>query len=259
MGSNTRAAIISYCRLAGIGVNDSLILANLPDRLAKTNPNTFLPVEFANAANDDPNTRLAKRVLRYMRDQGYWIARGSDMYNIVYVEGMDENGKVNADDIDEWNDRRLVIRIRPGGKPELVRNDLCTTEPGRFYTVNPLNPAGAARLAFGQYKAWVLGLHHGRLPALVQRAELRFYRDSNKSGKRDSQDLVEVASTNGINQDPIKEGIKPTKVGSYSAGCLAGYNYDDHISFINLVKTDSRYEANAGYLFISTLIDGKSM
>ncbi len=259
LGKDTRTAIKNYCLLAGIEFNDSLIMANLPDRLNSTDPVTFLPVEFADAAGDDSDIRLAKRVLRYMRDQGYWIARGPNMYNIVYVEGMDVDGKTNDNAFDRWNDRRLVIQIKQGGKPLLVLNNLCATEPGLYYTMNPLNPAGAAHLAFGQYKAWVVGLHKGSTPALVQRAELRFVRDSNKNGLRDTDDLVDIASSNGLNQYSLAERVTPEMVGKYNAGCLVGNNYENHLAFIDRIKTDSRYEANAGYLFMSTLIDGKAL
>jgi|SRR5262245_15399865 len=32
--------------------------------------------------------------------------------------------------------------------------------PVSFFTENPLNPGGAARIAFGQYKSWVVGIHN---------------------------------------------------------------------------------------------------
>ncbi|MDZ8140831.1 MAG: hypothetical protein RM049_37020 [Nostoc sp. DedQUE04] len=36
-----------------------------------------------------------------------------------------------------------------------------STEPGKYYTENPMNSNGAFRIAFGNYQdAWKIGKHH---------------------------------------------------------------------------------------------------
>ncbi|MCW5925089.1 MAG: hypothetical protein KIS77_22425 [Saprospiraceae bacterium] len=256
IGPMTRNAIFEFCRLANLEYVDKLLSINLLKALVAAQPDTFLPVAFGNHPFDKGQTRLARRILRCMRDKGFWIARSPHAYNIVYVEGMNADGTENDDAFDQWNDRRIVIRIRPGGKPEILINHQGTTEPGKFYTVNPLNPQGAARIAFGQYKAWTDGLHQGEQPALVQRGEVRVHRDIDKSGTRNKVDPIDVGDWFGINQHSTSPNFTPQLVGKYSAGCLVGQVYSEHLQFLNTVRKDFRYQMNKGYYFITTVLAG---
>ncbi|HNE29528.1 MAG: hypothetical protein U0U46_15515 [Saprospiraceae bacterium] len=256
IGLNTRGAIFEFCRLANIQYVDRLLNIALLKALVNARPEVLTPVQFDARPGDTPSVVLAKRLLRYMRMQGYWIARSPNMYNIVYVEGMNEDGHLNDDRFNEWNDRRIVIRIGVAGAPEMVVNDQATTEPGLFYTKNPLNPQGAARIAFGQYKAWVDGLHQGWQPALVQRENLKVHRDLNQDGKRSANDPIDIGKTFGINQHSTSPNKTPDLVGPYSAGCLVGRRYSWHQAFLRTVKKDVRYIMNKGYLFMSAIIAG---
>ena len=256
IGPMTRNAIYEFCRLAKLDYVDKLLSPDLLEALVAAHPDTFLPLWFPSHPFDKSQTRLARRILRCMRDKGYWIARSPNAYNIVYVEGMNADGKENADTFDQWNDRRIVIRIKPGGKPEMVINHQATTEPGKFYTVNPVNPQGAARIAFGQYKAWVDGLHQGVQPALVQRGEVRVHRDLDQNGKRSKNDPIDVGDWFGINQHSTAPNFTPQLVGKYSAGCLVGQVYSEHLKFLNTVRKDFRYQLNKGCMFITTVLAG---
>lgn len=256
IGTMTRNAIFEFCQLAKLPYSDRLLTVELVERLVKAEPGSFLPVGFDNRLLDKQSTRLARRILRCMRDKGYWIARSPNAYNIVYIEGVDANGKENADTFDQWNDRRIVIRIQPGGKPEIVINEQATTEPGKFYTVNPVNPQGAARIAFGQYKAWVDGLHQGKQPALVQRGEVRVHRDLDQNGKRSKTDPIDIGDWFGINQHSTDPNFTPQLVGKYSAGCLVGQNYSAHLKFLATVRKDFRYRLNKSYAFVTTVLAG---
>ena len=256
VGPLTRNAIYEFCRLAGLPYTDRLLTLSIVKALVKADPDKFLPIQFDNKAGDDTKTRFAKRILRCMRAKGHWIARSPNTYNIVYVEGVNSDGRENDDKFDEWNDRRIVIRIAPGGKPEMIVNDQATTEPGKFYTQNPLHSQGAARIAFGQYKAWVDGLHQGEQPALVQRGNLRVHRDIDKSGTRNKIDPIDVGDWFGINQHSTEPNKIPELVGKYSAGCLVGRRYAYHTKFLKTVRKDYRYLMNKSYLFISTIIAG---
>ncbi|MBK7936686.1 MAG: peptidoglycan-binding protein [Lewinellaceae bacterium] len=256
VGPMTRNALFEFCRLAGLSYTDRLLDLGLLKALVKAVPDQFLPVQFDNQPKDSARTRFARRILRCMRAKGYWIARSPHTYNIVYLEGVDSSGRVNKDVFDEWNDRRIVIRITPGGKPEMIINDQATTEPGKFYTVNPLHSKGAARIAFGQYKAWADGLHQGEQPALVQRGDVRVHRDLDKSGTRNKVDPIDIGDWFGINQHTTDPQKTPELVGKYSAGCLVGRRYTYHTKFLKTVRKDYRYQANKGYLFISAVIAG---
>lgn len=95
---------------------------------------------------------LASRIISYMKAKNYIVFSGSKNYNLVYVEGMNEDETLNNDAPNEFNDRRIVIEV-VNNIPKIVNHWLATTEPGNYYTYHPLNHDGAARIAFGQYKA----------------------------------------------------------------------------------------------------------
>ena len=259
LGVNSRAALAEFCQLAGLPYGERHLPFALLQALVNAQADTFLPLQLAPQVTDHRQTRLAKLVLSYMLRKRYWIARSPRMYNIIYVEGLDGNGSLNADVLNAWNDRRMVIRVAEDGIPEMLVNDHATTEPGQFYTWHPLNPRGAARIAFGQYKAWVDGLHQNKQPALVQRERLKIHRDLNRDGIRSSADPVDIGKTFGINQHSTSKDHVPDFVNSFSAGCLVGRRYNWHLSFLDIVRQDIRYQANKGYLFMSTVIAGNDL
>ena len=103
-----------------------------------------------------------------------------------------------------------------------------------------MNPKGAARIAFNQYKAWSVGTHRASSPqgheALVQTAPVAVYRDLNKDFKRPG-DRVDTGLF-GINQHwgydaPMGD------LGTTSAGCLVGRTKNGHRQFMALVKQGS--------------------
>jgi peptidoglycan hydrolase-like protein with peptidoglycan-binding domain len=169
--------------------------------------------------------------------------------NIVYVEGMNPDGTPNADEANKWNDLRLLIRFE-GGEPKIVGKWAATTEPGRYWTENPMSPLGAARIEFGQYNAWQVGMHRNNHEALVQTGgQLTVCRDLNKDGQRtgDTRQTGEF----GINQH---WGYDLPQVEKASAGCLVGQSVDGHQRFMALVKSDPRYQANRKYVFAATIL-----
>ena len=255
----TRGAIIAFHQIAKLPYVDNLLTTEVLQSLEKAQPERLLPIQLDNPPTDARSARLARRILRYMSKKGYWIARAPDMYNIVYVEGVDPDGRPNKDRFNEWNDRRIVIRIAPGGRPEIIVNDQASTEPGRFYTLNPMNPMGAARIAFGQYKAWVDGVHKGNQPALVQTGRVRLHRDRNKDGFRSPSDPIDIGNAFGINQHSTGRDITPAFVDRFSAGCLVGRRYRWHLSFMHIIRQDFRYVMNKSYVFMTTVINGDEL
>jgi hypothetical protein len=259
IGLNTLVAIQAFCQQANITFQNQRISLQFLETLVATEVNAFFPLQLEPFPSDSLQTRLAKCVLRFMQRKKYWIARSPNSYNIVYVEGMNSNGRLNDDTMNLWNDRRMVIRIGSDGQPEMLVNDQATTEPGNHYTIHPLDRKGAARIAFGQYKAWKVGLHHSKQPALVQRDRLRLHRDLNKDGRRSKNDPIDIGSAFGINQHTTSENAIPDRVGRYSAGCLVGRRYEWHISFLETVKQDVRYLNNRDYKFMSAVISGEEL
>jgi len=164
--------------------------------------------------------------------------------NIVYIEGMNPDGTENADRLDEWNDLRVLVGMVEGGW-KILFSQIATTEPGRFYTQNPLNKKGAARIAFGYHPpAWAHGLHKGVQPALRQRKSVLIHRDLNRDGKRNPSEKPHKSGLIWLNQHGTKPGYKGGSIGMYSAACLVGMDYDMHITFLQMTKFDPRYLAS---------------
>jgi len=200
---------------------------------------------------------LASRIVKYMQHKNYFVALGKKYYNIVYLEGANADGTLNNDAPNQWNDRRMVIEIT-SGTPQIVGNWKATTEPGDYYTRHPMDPHGAARIAFGQYKAWQVGTHGGatrnKHEALVQYASIKVCRDRNQDGFRTGDAIDEGIF--GINQH---WGYDMEVVGRASAGCLVGQSRDGHREFMALIKQDTRYQLNNGYVFLTTVIAGDDL
>jgi hypothetical protein len=247
-GPVSRLTLREFARKFNVEFDD-LVTAELAEKLLDHTADSLFPLTLGND--------LGSRIIKYMQRKNLWFARSRGMLTIVYIEGVDEDGTPNADRFNEFNDRRIVLTIEDG-KPKILHNVLATTEPGRPFTMNPTNPRGAARIAFGQYKAWNVGIHKAGRPsaheALVQVAELPVHRDTNKDGQRNDGPVD--TGIFGINQH---KGFNApaNNIGQSSAGCLVSRSNDDHLRFMALVKTDIRFSgASRGYRYMSTIIAG---
>jgi hypothetical protein len=192
-------------------------------------------------------SNMADRVIAAMQRKGYAVDRGPDEINIVYVEGMDPDGTRNTNDPNKWNDLRLTIRFKDE-KPEIIGSWAATTEPGRFFTDNPINPKGAARIDFGQYKAWQVGMHRGDQEALVQTRPVTVCRDQNKDGLRIGDEVD--TGLFGLNQH---EGYNQAQADKL-AGSLVGQSTVGHGEFMTIVKSDRRYRLDRSYIFTTTIL-----
>jgi hypothetical protein len=200
---------------------------------------------------------LASLIINYMRQKNYVVSSSPGECNIIYIEGMNENGSLNNDTPNEFNDRRIIIDF-VNDSPRILNHWQATTEPGNYYTYNPLNSSGAARIAFGQYRAWTVGTHGNAEPheALVQVRPVTVCRDFNQDFKR-TGDRLDVGHF-GINQHwgydaPITD-IKNT-----SAGCLVGRRRQGHKEFMQIIKSDRRYQIDNNYIFYTTVIAGDDL
>lgn len=189
------------------------------------------------------------KVIAYMEKNGLWICKYPECRNIVYLEGVDETGALNPDDPNKFNDLRTVFWT-DGTKLHWQAWD-ATTEPGTYFTNNPLNPKGAARIKFGQYAAWRVGMHRGDHEALVQVREVPVHRDLNKDHSR-AGDTV-YTGLFGINQHKGYNNA-PNAIGKASAGCLVGRTNKGHEEFMRELKKDPRYRATPGYTFMTTIL-----
>ena len=252
-GQVSKLALQQFAKKVNIQLGET-INADLAQALIESNTDTFLPL--------DLSTNFESRIIKYMQLKKYWFARLPGYFNIVYVEGANKDGSINNDEPDIFNDRRIVIEFEDG-KPKFRGNFQATTEPGKPFTINPVNPKGAARIAFDQFKAWRVGFHHGlsgtdNHEALVQVDKVTVHRDLDKNFVR-TGDKTDVGSSFGINQHA---GHKASgdKIGKSSAGCLVGNTDVDHKEFMKIIKADLRFKkASQGYKFITTVIAGDDL
>lgn len=199
---------------------------------------------------------VIEKVKNYMTSKGYKIFIEPDTYNIVYIEGMNTDGSLNDDKPNHFNDLRIVFNE---GITEVLGLWTATTEPGSKYTYNPMNRGGAARIQFGQYKAWQIGYHgsgNNRHEALVQTAPITVCRDFNKDFTR-TNDKLETGLF-GVNQHHGWD-LPLNNIQGASAGCLVGRTTQGHKEFMKLVKQDARYVANNKYEFWTTIIPGDKL
>ncbi len=193
-----------------------------------------------------------------MLKRGLWVCRHPGCVNIVYLEGMNPDGTLNPDRPNEFNDTRLLLKVDEGGNPSIAMAWEATTEPGKYYTeISPMDPNGAARIAFGQYKSWVVGFHMASRPsrheALVQAEPVSVHRDKDRNYERAGDKLY--TGVFGINQHWGYDMPKGD-IGTSSAGCLVGRTREGHRDFMALVKADARHEASSGYRFMATILPG---
>lgn len=114
-----------------------------------------------------------------------------------------------------------------------------TTDPGVFYTNNPLSDGGCAHLCYGFYKnAYIIGIHAKGKPyqheALVQRGnKVKIWRDKNKNFEQDEIEKVEEGYF-GINIH--KNLSSQTNILYSSAGCQIIQYVNDFGYFMQFIK-----------------------
>ena len=245
-GPVSKLALNILCRQANVSLNDGFS-TTVATALLDAADKDFFPLR--------PQADFAGRVVQAMRAQRFWIARHPQYRNIVYIEGCNPDGTLNDNTPNRFNDVHLVISITADGIPTIVDAWDGTTEPGKKWTMDPMDPKGAARIAFGQYKAWTVGTHHAGSAsaheALVQVAEVTVYRDLNQDFWREGDKTF--TGIFGINQH-WGYNLPHDDLGTSSAGCLVGRTKTGHRKFMSLVKQDPRYTVNNGYRFMSTIL-----
>lgn len=245
LGRSSIWALTEFCRLNRIPLATGF---SRDVARALLNPDQQLP---SLAARGD----WFDKAVAYMGRKGHWICRHPDAVNIVYLEGIDADGVLNDDRPNVFNDLRVTFSVGKTGVPAITGQWDATSEPGTHWTMNPMSPDGAARIAFGQYKAWMVGIHlAGEASAhegLVQRANVTVHRDLNKDFKRTGDQTF--AGLFGINQH-WGHDASPNDLGNTSAGCLVGRTKEGHREFMALVKADPRFAGNAEYKFMSAVL-----
>jgi hypothetical protein len=130
-----------------------------------------------------------------------------------------------------------------------------TTDPGKYWLLNPMNPKGTAVLVPDQYRStWQLGKHQGKYDALVQRKPVKVWRDNNKDEVIDYNNIVTLVDEGyfGINIHRSNPYDQSYVINKWSAGCQVFKKIEDYDKFIEFVKESAKIYGNG---FTYTLID----
>lgn len=193
---------------------------------------------------------LASKIIRAMERKGYAVSAAPGTFNMIYVEGMDVDGTPNHNRFNAFDDIRVLIQVADGGVPKIVHVGEATTEPGKFWTDNRMNPDGAFHIALGPQTCWRMGEYHNA-PALVQCLPIKGYRDGQNHYRREGPLLTEpdigVHHHGGYN-------LSRDDLGRSSAGCQVERLVSGHLQSMTILKSDARYRANPNFVFTSTVL-----
>ena len=112
-------ALSAFCQAADMEFPDA-VTPDLAAALLRQTP--VLPLE--------PSAGFAGAVTRALLRRGDWVCRHPACFTIAYVEGMSVDGQPTPRRPDAFDDVRLLLRCRPGGKVELAGAWQATTAAG---------------------------------------------------------------------------------------------------------------------------------
>ena len=155
-------------------------------------------------------------------------------------------------------DDYLVVLYREEELAIMNRYEI-TTDPGKYWLENPINPKGTAVLVPGQYRStWQLGKHQGKYEALVQRKKVKVYRDNNKDEVIDYNNITLLADEGffGINIHRSNPYDQSYVINKWSAGCQVFKKIEDYNNFIQVCRDSAKIYGNS---FTYTLIEEKDL
>jgi hypothetical protein len=180
------------------------------------------------------------RILTRLAELGIKLTKPTKGYNayMLGLEGCNSDFSVSNDALDGWNDAVGVLCIDSNGQIKLSQLFQGTTEPGRYYVQNRLNPEGAA-VALIDYlhkDIWVRGAHKDQQNCLIQEgAEISVVRDGNGNGRRDASEPIRTGFF-GINMHHTKGNYDIKSIGRWSAGCTVIPNVQQHQYLMGIVN-----------------------
>lgn len=187
-----------------------------------------------------------------VKAKGYkWFENGNYNLNIVGIRNSD-----TFDEVTNKFDDLLTVSYKVGNDLQYHQWN-CTTDPGKYYTENLLNPDGVAILVPNQYRgAYSIGMHRGKYEALKQMKPLQVYRDDNKDNCYDMQPDDIQEGIYGINIHRASSTGTSTQIDKWSAGCQVIANYED---FNKLMWVAKQAEDVWGNSFTYTLLDSQDI
>jgi hypothetical protein len=197
-----------------------------------------------------------------MYKKGYNVDMSPENGNIVYISGLrDVSGFAHENRVDEWDDLRLIVKFNEYCEPYIDFWQAASTEPGTISrkSLAAKKLGGVATVVPGQYKAWKMGYHkhdHDH-PALVQCANIIIWRDADENATFENEKMFE--GIYHINQHSTKPGFSGPRVGAWSAGCLVGKDFAQHLRFIGKLRSWMPYQHDIDFVFTATIIPGKAL
>ena len=138
----------------------------------------------------------------------------------------------------KFDDAIGIFRLTRDGESYEMNVWDSTTDPGLYWLQRPENSMGTAILVPGSYRAYKLGLHKNKYPALVQRAgEVSVYRDGDRDVELDNENSSGGIDTGyfGINIHRANEKGTSINVDKWSAGCQVIADYRDFDTLMGYV------------------------
>lgn len=120
--------------------------------------------------------------------------------------------------LDHWDDTAVLLR----DSGEVIFSVRATADPGRYYSLNPMNPRGCGRIIAGQHlESWERG-YHFKQRAFVQCKPLRVQRDKDRDLQW-SEEFVKAEIGMGLNCHTTGNSAAaapPERIGKWSASCV---------------------------------------
>ena len=183
---------------------------------------------------------------KLFKKKGYaYFTKGQYNLNIIGVRASGANITNRFDDV-----LVLIYKTPTGIWTRQIYQ--ITTDPGRYYMLNPTSRKGTAILVPGQYRAtYKIDKHRGKYDALCQREKpVKVYRDGNKNEIYDWNPATLEEGLFGINIH--KAGKLSSRVDTWSAGCQVFASDEDFKYFMNYCK--KQVAAGLGNSFTYTLL-----
>ncbi len=180
-----------------------------------------------------------------------WFENRDYNVNIVGIRNSATHNEV-TNKFDDW----MTISYKVNGEWNFHCYD-CTTDPGKYWVDNLMNPDGVAIVVPGQYRSsHKIGLHQGKYEALRQQKPIKVWRDDNKDNVYDhiADDIQDGIFGINIHRATKYPGKESTQVDKWSAGCQVIAAYNDFEEFMNVMYKARDAWSNS---FTYTLIESK--
>ena len=194
-----------------------------------------------------PSLLTTTNLKSFLESSGYKFFDGNKKLNLNIVGVRRDNVETNK--FDDF----IVVIYKDNNLKQVCKVYPATTDPGKHWLENPINPKGTAVLIPGQYRStWRLGRHQDKYEALVQWKKVMVWRDSNRD------DIIDYESFNTINEGYFGINIHRSNpytesylVNKWSAGCQVFQNIEDYKEFMELCRSSAKLYGNS---FSYTLI-----